>query len=209
MTTDNSPDVFRALWQRQVNTSFTMEPIEIQKRFSRLRVKLRRRKHCLYFICFGASVFFAWWLIFTTPPIAVRIGFLLIILAMYFVAGQIWLDNRDRAKALENSGITGQTSCMDFYRAELVRQRDFHRGIWFWSRLLTLLPGLLLIGGWSAIELHGTKDGDAGVVILIATPILAVVGVWLNYRLSRKHQRQIDAIDAIKLDNESDHSMGA
>lgn len=61
--------------------------------------------------------------------------------------------------------------------------------------------------GRSAITLHGTKDGHAGVIILIATPILTVLAVWLNYRLSRKHQRQIDAIDAMKHANTPDHTM--
>jgi hypothetical protein len=31
-----------------------------------------------------------------------------------------------------------------FYRAELARQRDFHRGSWFWSRLVLFAPGPLV-----------------------------------------------------------------
>jgi hypothetical protein len=117
---------------------------------------------------------------------------------MNFTAVQVWLDDRDRRKAMEGANALGQANCADFYRAELVRQRDFHRGVWFWSRLIALLPGLLICGGWAAIELHGTKDGYAGAGILIATPVISVLGVWLNYRMSRKHQRLIDAIDAMK-----------
>ena len=41
MTTDNGSDVLRALWQRQSNSSFSMEPDEIQKRLSRSQAKSR------------------------------------------------------------------------------------------------------------------------------------------------------------------------
>ena len=84
---------------------------------------------------------------------------------------------------------------MDFYRAELVRQRNFHRGVWFWSRLVALLPGLLLISIWSTVK--GIRDGGGGLVVLIATPVLTILAIWVNYRVSRKHQRQIDVIDAM------------
>jgi hypothetical protein len=205
MPTDNVSAALRALWQKQPNTKFSMEPDDIQKKFSRLQASLRRRKYLAYFGCAGESIIFAWWLIFTAQPIVMRIGCLLIILAMNFVGGQIWLDNRERQKALENSGAAGHTNCVDFYRAELVRQRNFHRGVWFWSRLVALLPGLLLMSLWGTI--HGTKDRGPFLIVLIATPILAIVAVWLNYRASQKHQRQIDAVDAMKPTNGSGHSI--
>jgi hypothetical protein len=39
--------------------------------------------------------------------------------------------------------LTGVASIVAF-RTELERQRDFHRGTWFWSRLLILVPSYLL-----------------------------------------------------------------
>ena len=198
MTTDNVPDALRTLWQEQPDSKFSMKPDDIQRKFSQLQVSLRRRKYFAYVICSGELIWFAWWLIFTTQPIVVRIAFLLIILGMNFLGGQIWLDNRDRQKALENSDAAGQTNCVDFYRAELVRQRNFHRGVWFWSRFVALIPGLLLVGLWSTIKGNGVQDGGSGLVVLIATPIIAI---WRNYRLSRKHQQQIDSLDAMKLAN--------
>jgi len=201
MTTDNGSDVLRTLWQKQSCTGFSMEPDVIQKRFSRLQAKLRRRKYITYVICSVESLFFAWWLIFTNPPVVIRIGFLLIILGMFFLTVQVWLDNRDRERVLANSDSAGETSCVEFYRTELLRQRNFHRGMWFWSRLIALLPGLLLIGVWSSIKLHGTKEGGACLIVPIATSVFAVLAIWLNYRLSRKYRRQIDAVDAMKQAN--------
>ena len=201
MTTDDVPDALRALWQKQPDSKFSMEPDDIQRKFSRLQAGLRKRKYFAYAVCLGESIWFAWWLVFTTQPTVVRIAFLLIILGVNFLAVQIWLDNRDRRKALENSHAPGQTNCVEFYRAELVRQRDFHRGVWFWSRLVALVPGLLLVGLWSTITGNGFRDGGSGIVVLVATPIIAVVAVWRNYRISQGHQRRINALDAMKQAN--------
>lgn len=202
MTVDNGSDNLRALWQKQCDSSFSMDTSEIQRKYSRLQAHLRLRKYSAYVICLGESIFFTWWLIFTSPAVVVRCSFVLIILGLDFVLAQIWLDNRDRQKAFEN-GAVGHIHCVEFYRSELVRQRNFHSGIWFWSRLLALIPGLLLISTWSAIKLHGTQEGSQGAFILIVTVLSAVVAILRNYRIARKHQRQIGAIDTMKSPNES------
>jgi hypothetical protein len=193
MTTDNGSDALRALWQRQGGSSFSMEPDEIQKRLSRFQAKARGVKIMVYTLCPGIAVWFAYWLIFTTQAIVTRVGLLLSVLGMSFWVGQVWLNNRDRQKALANSDAAGQTSCIEFYRAELVRQRDFNRGRWLWSRLLALYAGLFL-GMWE--PLRGSNAAPR-VINLLTVSILAVLSVWLSYRKSRKLQQQIDPIDAM------------
>jgi hypothetical protein len=200
MTTDNGSDVLRALWQRQSGSSFSMEPEEIQERLLDLEYKLRRQKMVVYVLCPGMAIWFAYFLIFTTQPIITRAGLLLIVLGMTFWVGQIWLYDRDRQKALVNSDAAGQTSCLEFYRGELLRQRDFDRGGWLWLRLLALYGGLFLMG-WEPLH-HWTGSGNAPrIVNLIVVSILAILAVWLSYRSSRKQQQQIDAIDAMRRAN--------
>ncbi len=197
MTTDNGPDVLRALWQRQSNSSFSMEPDEIQKRLSRSQAKSRDVKIIVYTLCPGIAIWFAYWLIFTAQAIITRVGLLLIVLGMSFWVGQVWLYNRDRQKALANSDAAGQTSCIEVYRAELVRQREFNRGGWLWSRLLALYAGLFL-AMWE--PLRGSNAAPR-VINLLTVSILATLSVWLSYRKSRKLQQRIDAIDAMKQAN--------
>ena len=197
MTTGNGESL-RELWQKQPGAPFSMNPDEIQGKLHQLQRKLRARTVVIYFICLGETLCFSYWLIFSPQPVIVRIAFLLIILAMNFLAGQIWVDERDRRKAMEGANAANQVDCLDFYRTELIRQRDFHRGVWFWSRLIALLPGLLIIGAWAAIKLPGTRDGYIGDSILIVTAIISLQAVWGNYRMSRKYQKVIDTIDAMK-----------
>jgi hypothetical protein len=200
MTTDNGSDFLRALWQKQSGSSFSMEPDEIQRRLSRIQADLRDGKILVYTLCPGIAIWFAYCLTFTTQAIVTRVGLLLSILGMNFWVGLVWLYNRDRQNALANSDAAGQTSCVEFYRAELVRQRNFNRGAWFWSRLLALFAGLFFTM-WEPLHL-GARDSNAPrVVNLIVISILAILAVWLSYRSSRKLQQQIDAIDAMKRAN--------
>jgi hypothetical protein len=202
MTTDNGSDALRALWQKQRGSSFSMEPDEIQKRLSRFQADLRDARILVYVLCPAMAIWFAYHLIFTAQPIITRAGLLLLVLGMSFWVGQYWLDNRDRQKALVNSDAAGQTSCVEFYRAELVRQRNFRRGAWFWARLLAMFAGLSFMM-WEPLH-HWTGGGNAPRIInLLVLAILATLAVWLSYRSSRKLQRQIDVLDAMQRANEA------
>jgi hypothetical protein len=200
MTTDNGSDLLLALWQRESGSSFSIAPDQIQKRLSQFQGELRDLKIFVYALCPAMAIWFAYWLVFTTQPIITRVGLLLLVLGMSFWIGQIWLYNRDHQKALANSEAAGQTSCLEFYRAVLVRRRDFHRGGWFWSRLLALIAGLFFAMWEPLHHWHGRGNAPRSVNLLVIS-ILAVVAVWLNYRKSRKLQQQIDALDAMKRAN--------
>jgi hypothetical protein len=147
------------------------------------------------------TIWFAYWLTFTTQATITRVGLLLLVLGMNFWVGQIWLYNRDRQKALANSEAAGQTPCIEIYRAELVRRRNFNRGGWLWSRLLALYSGLFF-AMWE--PLRGSNAAPRGINLLLKS-ILAILTVWLSHRQSRKLQQKIDAIDAVKRVNGAAH----
>jgi hypothetical protein len=68
-----------------------------------------------------------------------RIGSALTVAAFVYWLYQVY-EGRNRTLPLEPSPLASR----DFYRAELVRQRDFHRGMWFWSRLVVIVPGYIV-----------------------------------------------------------------
>jgi hypothetical protein len=97
-------------------------------------------------------------------------------------------------QGLAASGRQTEAS-LAFYRSELQRQRDFHRGLWLWSRLLVFTPGSLifLIGFGSAYPavaryIH-VEASIFGVLLIAAIP--------LNLSLARKYQRELDALDSV------------
>lgn len=79
----------------------------------------------------------------------------------------------------------------------LARQRDFHRGVWFWTRLLALYAGLFFTGWEPLHHWHGNGNAPRAVNLLIVS-VLAVFAVWVNYKRSRKIQQRIDALDDLK-----------
>jgi hypothetical protein len=89
----------------------------------------------------------------------------------------------------------GNLSSIDFYRAALQRQRDFHSGIRFWSRIAMVTPGpfVFLYGAGIGPEL--AKEYYAPILIFVAGIIAAIP---LNLRRARKFQRQIDELDALR-----------
>ncbi len=197
MTTNNGSDVPRALWQRQSGSPFSMEPDEIRKRLSRFQAESRYARIVAYVLGPAMAIWFAYWLVFTIQAIITRVGLLLLAFGMSFGVGQVWLYNRDRQKALVNLDAAGEASCVEFYRAELLRQRNFNRGAWLWSRLPTFFAGLF----FTMWELLRDSNAVPRVLSLFAVSILAILMVWLNYRRSRKLQQKIDAIDTMKYAN--------
>ena len=180
-----------------------MTPDEIQKKLSRIQAELRDETIFMYVICAAMAIWFAYFLVFTTQPIVTRAGLLLTVLGLTFWVGQIWLYKRDGRRALLNSVTAGQTNCVELYRAELVRQQDFNRGGWLWSRTVAMFIGLFL-GGWEPLH-HWRGSGNAPrEVNLLIVSILAILTVWLSYRKSRKLQKQVDAIDVMKRANGAD-----
>ncbi len=193
---NHSPhDQLCSLWQCQTVVPFQMSPEELRQKMKQLNRKLLMRDLIVYVICLGETVWFTYCILTLRAPATLKIGFFLVILAMGFVAGQIWLDRNNRKESRTTAAALGKTGSVDFYRVELVRQRNFHRGVWFWSRMIALLPGLLVCGIWGIVRY---PTHPIGYVLTAATLIISAWAVWLNWKASLSYQRQIDALDALK-----------
>jgi hypothetical protein len=82
------------------------------------------------------------------------------------------------------------------YRAELERQRDFHRGSWFWSRQLLFLPGPVLFCVGEAVA--QPESARAFLAILAAFVLLWLRAVPLNLNQARQYQRRLDELQALQ-----------
>jgi hypothetical protein len=102
--------------------------------------------------------------------------------------------HRRRGEALSPppTGVAGIRA----YRTELERQRDFHRGRWFWSRLLIFVPSyLLFIAGFAIAHPELAK---ALAAIAAVAVILAILAVPLQQKESKLYQSRIDDLDALE-----------
>ena len=113
-----------------------------------------------------------------------RAGDLLTIVAFVYI-GYRFRKHRLAAPAV----ALGRTNCIDFYRAELVRQRDLSKDSW--GYLLPFVPGVALSLG--LFEDRPTSHKIA----LVAFGVGLFLGVaWWNAHTARKLQNEVDALGA-------------
>jgi hypothetical protein len=137
------------------------------------------------------SAAFLWICFLVSNPVQ-KLGSLLTVVALVYMTGQLL---SRRAGELADRCMADATDLALSYRAELERQRDFHRGWWFWSRLAGMIPGLTLfcIGGVIA----DPKYLPGYAVIAACFVSICVAAVAGNLREARRYQHQIDGLDAV------------
>ena len=184
MNTHSDAEVL-ALWQQQAREEQMVPLDDIRVKAERLDAKSRRMRvwmasfFILLLIKGAAEVWFQ-------DAILERAGDLMNVAALLYVA------YRYRQQRLAAPPVAlGRTNCVEFYRAELVRQRDLSEDSW--GYLLPFVPGTTL-----AVFGRGFENRPPGQIIAIVVLGVAVfLGVhgW-NVHTARRFQREIDALDA-------------
>jgi hypothetical protein len=151
-------------------------------------IRVRTRNGCVTTLIVFAAYF---WFIFTLQGSMQRVGSGLVAASMLYMAYQVYA-RRAGTSPLE----TDSAAWAGFYRTELERQRDFHRGFWFWSRLAVTLPGFILfcVGGAIARPV----DARDYIGMLAVFILLGIWSVPLNLGRARKYQRQLDDLEALQ-----------
>jgi len=195
MTSDDSSRSVCDLWQSQPDGEFRISPEALRKKSKRLKRALLMRDGTAWFVGLSEIAWFSYIFAIAPQPI-VKIGSVLIMIGMAYLTGQIWLDQRNRRNSRARAEASGNVNSLDFLRAELERQREFHRGIWFWSRMAALFPALLVFGIGAAV-VYPWPDSAVGWAVTAVAVAIAPVAIWLNRKRSRTYQRVIDDLDAL------------
>jgi hypothetical protein len=187
MRSDYLPEDLKTLWKELASNPVQVSPDDLRRESQKLRTGLGLRNwfasgvsfivvvaYCVYFVVFKTAL--------------ERIGSVLAIVGGINVIVQFL---RRPARTLPDSTAI---ECIRFYRSELERQRDFHRGKGILSWLLPFLPGPII---W-AIGFARARPMFAPFIKLEMAVFLmiAAIVVPLNLRMARRYQRRIDALDA-------------
>ena len=177
MAGDYLPDDLKVLWKEQSVNPLRISPQQLRKEAEKLRTGVRRRS-----IVGGGAVtivILAWTLFFFVfQNWLQRLGSILT------VAGNLYMLVQLRLRPARAMPGVGETDCIRFYRAELERQRDFHRGKWFWSRLLILFPGPII---WIVGFARAYPQLEPSIwLVFAAFLIFAAMAVPANLGLARK-----------------------
>jgi hypothetical protein len=173
------------LWQQQEREEQAMPLDEIRAKAQRLDARTRRWRSvaALLFIVLVISEALQLWM---QEALLERAGDSLTIAALVYVA------YRFRRQRMAAPPVTlGRTNVVEFYRAELVRQRDLSKDSW--GYLLPFVPGV-------SLALFGRGLGERSLGQTIAVIVFGVAlflgAAWWNSYTARKLQNEIDSLDA-------------
>lgn len=186
MRSDYLPDDLTKLWKELASNPVQVSADDLRNESRGLRTGLGFRNWFVVVVCCIIITAYGRFFFFSKTALE-RFGSALSIAGAANVIVQFL---RRPARTMPNSAVES----IRFYRAELERQRDFHRGKGINSWLLPFLPGPMIFNIAFALD----RPIFAPIVALqmAAFLMIAVIVVPLNLRMARKYQRRIDALDA-------------
>jgi hypothetical protein len=177
-------DKLRNIWQSQEVEEMKISIEELRAKASKFQREVRWRNLREQIACGAVAVWFAVMYI-RVPATVARISFGLIVAGAIYVAWQ--LHARGTAKPVPSD--LGGTSCAEFYRRQLEKQRDLLRNVWKWY-LGPLVPGLALFTIWCIVIARPERRWYPEAFAAFAALFFWGVG-WLNLRAARRIERTI------------------
>lgn len=190
---NNKTDDVKKIWQDQPLEGMTMSLKQVHERIEKLSRMVRRRNLIGGFACITVLLCFSYFFVALNAPTEriERIGAALTAVGAGYIMYQLVSGKMKRQSALAES--QAQASVI-FYRSELQRQRDFHQGMWLWSRLLVFAPGpLIFLVGMAQADPAGVKTALIEGAIVAA---LLIAAIPRNLRLARRFQQELDALQS-------------
>jgi len=186
-------DPAKQAWQASVEIAGAPPLDEVREKADKFYRIIRRRNLIEYVACAVVIVVFTA-KIFTWPHLLHKLAGAMIVAAAIYAPWQL----HRRASAVPPE-MAGTMPIYDHFRAQLVRQRDAVKGI-FWWYILPFIPGLGLVlaanGYYPEIEAAGPPIWVRWLALGGLCAIFVVVW-WLNQHVARKLQKRIDEIDAL------------
>ena len=172
-------------------------PQDFRRGIERLHAVVRNRNRAGTVVSLFLMVAFALIFLANKDELA-RAGAVLVVIGAATIGVQAWViairTGRLDAKEIEPARYES------VYRAALVKQRDYHRGGWFWSRLIIFAPGGLLVCAGMAESLAVTRT--IAIEIAMVMVLLTFSAIPLNSKAARQYQREIDRVDAANKERE-------
>jgi hypothetical protein len=177
----------KTIWKSQETEDAPMSLEDIRAQAGKLHSRVRRRNITELAASAVAVAVFGFYIWFFPDPV-MRAGSVLVILGTLYVCWQLLV--RGRTNALP--GDEAAASWSEYYRRELVRQRDALKDVWKWY-LGPLVPGLAVFLAGMALSMPHRVLGGIGVVAAIGTVVFVAVGL-LNHWGARQLQKKIDRL---------------
>lgn len=177
------------IWQSQPLEGTKMSMDAIRLRAGKFERRIARRNLRESVIAVGVIALFMYYFA-TAHDVAYRVTWGL------FITGMIWLIVQLRRKGTPKSMPVdaGSSTCLEFFRSELERQRDLVKDYWTWY-IVPLLPGYLALNVAYLVNFpRSLRWVSLGVMDVFFVGMFALL--WkLNMRAARCLQRSIDELN--------------
>ncbi|HWE85858.1 MAG TPA: hypothetical protein VG267_13010 [Terracidiphilus sp.] len=197
MNHESASEEMKSLWQNQPTEPPKICPEDFRPRLDKFERKIfwrNAREYAAGVVVIAGFGYFGWKL----SGLLVRVGAGLIIAGTLVVMYEL----HRRGSVRTAPADLGLSTCIDFHRKSLERQRDALRTVGTWY-LLPFVPGLVVFEIGSAMSqwaAHAVGLGQLVTRFLISGGMIAGVffGVWLlNQWAARKLQKRIDELTAM------------
>lgn len=188
----------KSLWQSQPTEPGRIRPEDFRCKLDKFERRVfwrNAREYAAGVFVIAGFGYFGWKL----SGLLVRVGAGLIIAGTLFVMYEL----HRRGSVRTAPADLGLSTCIDFHRRSLERQRDALRAVWTWY-LLPFVPGLVVFEIGSAMSQWAAHPSGLAQLVtrfLISGGIVAAVffGVWkLNQWGAAKLQKRIDELTALE-----------
>src|SRR4051794_3106555 len=200
MTNESPSNDMKNLWQSQPTEPPRIHPEQFRKKLDKFerRIFWRNLREYAAGVAVIAIFGFYEWRIRT---LLVRLGSGMIIAGTLYVMYQL----HRRASRRPAPADLGSSTCIEFHRKSLERQRDALRTVWSWY-LLPFVPGLSVLAIGSIASQRAAHPGNLGQLVISVLASQGIIpalffAVWKqNRRAAEKLQAQIDELNAFRED---------
>jgi hypothetical protein len=202
MTNESAPNDVKNLWQSQPTEPPGFRPEEFRMKINKFERRIfwrNLREYAAGVVVIAAFGYYEWRL----PGLLLRVGSGLMIAGVLYAMYQI----HRRASLRSAPADLGLSTCIQFHRKSLERQRDALRTVWSWY-LLPFVPGFAVFMIGSTARQWAAHQGSLGHLVissLVSPGIVAAVffAIWkLNRRAAERLQTQIDELESLSGDRD-------
>jgi len=188
MSDDKSIEAAKAAWQSQ-RVDTPQLSIDYLRNRSLEHAKKSRARSFLEYLLGGAAVVMCVWFAAVIDSALFRVGVLVMFTGILYALYDRWRRRMAWSLTLEGSAADG----LHFYKQELTRLRDLHRGLWK-VHLPAGVPGAVVLLVWVFLE-RSEPDNEGPIILAFAVAVWIIVALRHEAQEAKRYQRELDALE--------------
>ena len=184
MSDDKTIEAAKAAWQSQRVEAPLLSIDYLRNRVLEHRKQSRTRSF-LEYLGGCAVVGLCVWFVAVIDSLLFRVGVLVMLAGILYSLYELWRRRLVWSLTLEGSVADG----LQFYKRELARLRDLHRGLW--KLYLPAVPGAVMLLVWGFLE----RPGPDNIILTCAVAVWIIVMLRYEAQEAKRYERELDALE--------------